>query len=96
MFEEKKQKSQSRHMTMSSVQDMIMQGKLSVAQERYLRMRYGISEGPSHTLQRIPMPEKTAKVVEGLEAMLVNRMGHGGSSSLKREAIIGKLRSKKG
>ena len=71
---------------------MIQNGKMSVAAERYFRMRYGISEGPAHELSRIPMPAHTARVIEGLEAMLINRMNDNRPTDLKREALIEKLR----
>ena len=93
MFDEKMKGQQSVKVRAQTVNSMIKAGKLTVAQERYFRMRYGISEDPSYKLERIPMPAKTARVVEGLEAMLVSREDNNPQpSSLKRETIIDKLR----
>jgi hypothetical protein len=94
LFEKEKQA--NRPVNIADIRTLMAQGELSVAKERYLRLRYGISEPPSHELQRIPMPPQTARVVEGLEAMLVGRMNNPGPSSLKRETIIDKLRKSKG
>ena len=90
MFE--KEKEAGRQLRVTDLHRLMASGKMSVAQERYLRLRYGISEDPSHELRRIPMPPQTARVIEGLEAMLVGRLNQDGPSSLKRETLIDKLR----
>ena len=93
MSDKKIQGQRSGKVRVNAIQTMIENGKMSVATERYFRMRYGISEGPSHELGRIPMPARTARAIEGLEAMLVSRMkGDNRPTDLKREAIIEKLR----
>ena len=76
-----------------TVSQLIHSRSLPATYERFMRLRYGLSLDPQASLEQIEMPEKTARVVHGLEAMLLERLrSPKGPGSLKKELLIRKLK----
>jgi len=88
----------SKQKQVKRIHGLLSTSRLPATYERFLRMRYGISLEPYEELQQLEMPQKTAKVIHALEAMLVGLAEDSedrNPSNLKKSLIIGKLRNSK-
>lgn len=86
----------TRTITLQQVEQLISSNRLTASEERFLRLKYGLSLNQNDQIKQIDMPEQTARVVHGLEAYLLQR---GKSSqgiesrSLKKALLLKKLKN---
>lgn len=87
----------TRTITLQQVEQLISSNRLTASEERFLRLKYGLSLDKNDQIKQIDMPEQTARVVHGLEAYLLQRGGssQGGteSRSLKKALLLKKLKN---
>jgi hypothetical protein len=80
-------------LTRADVRSAIRMGGLSDEEERYVRMRFGISEGPESKLSRrgAEFPETRAQIAL-MEANMLARQGTPATSNPVKERIIERLK----
>ena len=86
----------TRTITLQQVEQLISSNRLPASEERFLRLKYGLSLKENDQIEQIDMPEQTARVVHGLEAYLLQR-GEAPKGtenrSLKKALLLKKLKN---